>query len=73
MSHLDHVFLLDSNDQGQSREALFKALPTLSPLLPSDFNFENSYNEIMAGYQFNLRKFLDESLASKTLSNELRI
>lgn len=71
ISHANQVSMLDESDNGESRKIFLESLSKISPIEFDKFEFENLYVNILKGFDFNIRKYVDETL-SKTSSNEFR-
>jgi hypothetical protein len=61
VSHEKQIFMLDPSDNGESRSAIISALTQVQPIESAQFKFETFYDDVLKGFNFNLRKLINET------------
>ncbi|GEM_PF-3684911 len=67
----NRLVMLDEADKGESREMLLKALSETLPINISKFNFDKHYSESLKPLNFNIRKFVDDTIHNAPNINEV--
>lgn len=71
ISHEKQILVLDESDKGESRSAIISAITEIKPIESTQFKFETFYDDVLKGFNFNLKKFIDET-TTKIRSSELQ-
>jgi hypothetical protein len=71
LKHPNHFMVLDENDNGECRNSLFQTLTQLKPFTETTLAFDALYRPLMKGYDFNLRKFIDDKLIEAHLQEPI--
>jgi hypothetical protein len=70
-SHRDQVFLLDDNENNETRKKFLSSLVTLKPIKPEMINFDAFYRPILEKIEFNIHEFVSD-MSDKIQENKFQ-